>query len=105
MAMMEDVVTRGTGTLAQIEGYRVAGKTGTAQKPGPDGRYLPDAYLASFLGIVPADRPQVAILVVLDDPRGEYYGGAVAAPVFRAVAAQVLWHLRVPPSAAQVLGR
>ena len=105
MAMMEDVVTRGTGTLAQIEGYRVAGKTGTAQKPGPDGRYLPDAYLASFLGVVPADRPQLAILVVLDNPRGEYYGGAVAAPVFRAVAAQVLWHLRVPPSAAQVLGR
>ena len=99
LAMMEDVVTRGTGTLARIEGYRVAGKTGTAQKPGPDGRYLADTYIASFLGIVPSDRPQLVILVVLDDPRGEYYGGAVAAPVFRTVAAQVLWHLRVPPSA------
>jgi len=99
LAMMEDVVTRGTGTLAHIEGYRVAGKTGTAQKPGPDGRYLAGTYIASFLGIVPADRPQLIILVMLDGPRGEYYGGAVAAPVFRAVAAQVLWHLRVPPSA------
>jgi len=99
LAMMEDVVTRGTGTLAHVEGYRVAGKTGTAQKPGPDGRYLTGTYIASFLGIVPADRPQLIILVMLDDPRGEYYGGAVAAPVFRAVAAQVLWHLRVPPSA------
>ncbi len=99
LAIMEDVVTRGTGTLARIEGYRVAGKTGTAQKPGPDGRYLADTYIASFLGIVPSDRPQLVILVMLDGPRGEYYGGAVAAPIFRTVAAQVLWHLRVPPSA------
>jgi cell division protein FtsI/penicillin-binding protein 2 len=101
LAMMEGVVTHGTGTLAQVEGYRIAGKTGTAQKPGPDGRYLPDRYIASFLGIVPADRPQLVVLVMLDDPRGEYYGGAVAAPVFRAVVSQVLWHLRVPPSATE----
>lgn len=105
LVMMEDVVNKGTGTLAQIEGYRVAGKTGTAQKPSPGGGYLPDAYVASFLGIVPSDRPHLAILVVLDEPQGAYYGGAVAAPVFRTVAAQVLWHLRVPPSAAQLIGR
>lgn len=98
MAMMVDVVKRGTGTQAALDGYPVAGKTGTAQKPSPSGGYLPGAYVASFLGIVPADRPRLAILVVLDGPQGAYYGGAVAAPVFRAVAAQVLWHLRVAPS-------
>jgi len=98
MAMMVDVVRRGTGTQAALDGYPVAGKTGTAQKPSPAGGYLSGTYVASFLGIVPADRPRLAILVVLDDPRGAYYGGAVAAPVFRAVAAQVLWHLRVAPS-------
>jgi cell division protein FtsI/penicillin-binding protein 2 len=98
MAMMVDVVRRGTGTQAALDGYAVAGKTGTAQKPSPAGGYLPGTYVASFLGIVPADRPRLAILVVLDGPRGAYYGGEVAAPVFRAVAAQGLWHLRVAPS-------
>jgi cell division protein FtsI/penicillin-binding protein 2 len=105
LMMMEDVVEQGSGTLAQIDGYRVAGKTGTAQKPSPHGGYLADTYIVSFLGIVPSDRPHLAILVMLDGPRGIHYGGTTAAPVFRAVAAQVLWHLRVPPSSAQVIGR
>ncbi|MBI3998857.1 MAG: penicillin-binding protein 2 [Armatimonadetes bacterium] len=105
MGMMEGVVARGTGTQARIDGYRVAGKTGTAQKPSPTGGYQPDAYLSSFVGIVPSNHPQLAILVMLDEPQGAYFGGAVAAPVFRSVAAPVLWHLRVPPSAAQVLTR
>jgi cell division protein FtsI/penicillin-binding protein 2 len=101
---MEGVVESGTGTAAGIEGYRVAGKTGTAQKPSPSGGYAPDRYLASFLGIVPADHPRLVIFVMLDEPRGQYFGGAVAAPVFRAVAAQVLWYLHVPP-AAPLAGR
>jgi cell division protein FtsI/penicillin-binding protein 2 len=104
MALMEGVVTDGTGTAARIDGYRVAGKTGTAQKPSPRGGYLADAYVASFLGIVPVEKPRLAIFVLLDEPRGAYYGGAVAAPVFRAVAAQALWYLRIPPAATQVVG-
>jgi cell division protein FtsI/penicillin-binding protein 2 len=100
LAMMEEVVERGTGTLARLDGYRVAGKTGTAQKPAPGGGYRADAYVASFLGVVRTDRPVLAVFVVLDEPRGQYYGGVVAAPVFRAVAAQTLWHLRVAPAPA-----
>lgn len=98
VAMLEEVVQRGTGTQARIDGYRVAGKTGTAQKPAPTGGYLSDAYVASFLGLLPVDRPQLAVLVVLDSPKGDYFGGVVAAPVFRAVASQVLWQLRIAPS-------
>jgi cell division protein FtsI/penicillin-binding protein 2 len=96
--MMTDGVERGTGTQARIDGYTVAGKTGTAQKPSPAGGYLADAYVASFLGIVPVEHPRLVVLVVLDSPRGEYYGGTVAAPVFRAFASQALWHLRITPT-------
>jgi len=105
LAMMEDAVERGTGTQARIDGYRVAGKTGTAQKPSPYGGYLSNSYVVSFVGIVPSDRPQLAILVLLDGPRGVHYGGTTAAPIFKAVATQVLWHLRVPPAAAYSLSR
>jgi cell division protein FtsI/penicillin-binding protein 2 len=98
MRMMAEATTRGTDAQVQPEGYPVAGKTGTAQKPSPSGGYLPDAYVASFLGVVPADRPRMAILVLLDEPKGEYFGSVVAAPLFRAIAGQALWHLRVPPS-------
>lgn len=104
LSLMEGVVTNGTGTAARIDGYRVAGKTGTAQKPSPHGGYLADAYVASFLGIVPVEHPRLAIFVLLDQPQGAYYGGAVAAPVFRTVAAQALWYLRIPPAAIQVMG-
>jgi cell division protein FtsI (penicillin-binding protein 3) len=96
--MMVEGVEDGTGTQARIEGYTVAGKTGTAQKPSPTGGYMPNAYVASFLGIVPVEHPRLVVLVILDSPRGEYYGGTVAAPVFRAFATQALWHLRVTPT-------
>ncbi len=95
--MMREVVRSGTGQKAQLPGYAVAGKTGTAQRPGPSGGYEPGAYVASFVGIVPADAPRLAILVIVDGPRGAYFGGDVAAPVFREIARQVLWYLRVPP--------
>ncbi|MDR7462857.1 MAG: penicillin-binding transpeptidase domain-containing protein, partial [Armatimonadota bacterium] len=81
-----------------VRGYRVAGKTGTAQKPSPHGGYEPGRYVASFVGVVPADRPQLAIVVVVDEPKGAYYGGVVAAPVFSRIASQALWMLGVPPS-------
>jgi cell division protein FtsI/penicillin-binding protein 2 len=105
MAMMVETVARGTGTQAVLDGYRVAGKTGTAQKPAPTGGYLDDRYVASFLGIVPADHPRLAVLVLLDEPKGAYFGGVVAAPVFRAIASQALWHLRVTPTTGTVVVR
>ncbi|MGH2403562.1 MAG: peptidoglycan D,D-transpeptidase FtsI family protein, partial [bacterium] len=105
LTMLEDAVEQGTGMQARIDGYRVAGKTGTAQKPSPHGGYLSDNYIVSFLGIVPSDRPHLAVLVMLDGPRGVHYGGTTAAPIFRAAAAQMLWHLRVPPTSAHLTGR
>lgn len=103
LAMMREVVQGGTGSKAQIDGYVVAGKTGTAQRPSPAGGYEPGAYVASFVGIVPADAPRLAVLVIVDRPRGAYFGGEVAAPVFREIARQVLWYLRVPPQAPQAV--
>ncbi|AMV73116.1 penicillin-binding protein [Desulfuromonas carbonis] len=88
----------GTGTLATVPGYRVAGKTGTAQKVDPvTGTYSTDKNVASFVGFVPADDPKLVILVVLDEPEGQTYGGLVAAPVFSRIAAQGLRYLKVPP--------
>jgi cell division protein FtsI/penicillin-binding protein 2 len=95
-AIMEAVVERGTGTAARVEGYQVAGKTGTAKK-NVDGRYVDGAYTGSFVGFVPSRRPALAILVVIDHPRrGPYYGGVVAAPVFQKIAAAALRHLAIP---------
>jgi len=104
MRMMVRTVENGTGKEAALPGYVVAGKTGTAEKPGPGGGYLPGRYVASFVGFAPVPRPRLAILVVLDEPKGAYYGGTVAAPVFREIAGRALWYLRVPPSAAPDLG-
>jgi len=98
LAMMRAVVQGGTGVKAQVDGYVVAGKTGTAQRPSPSGGYEPGAYVASFVGVVPAISPRLAILVIVDGPHGTYFGGDVAAPVFREIARQVLWYLHLPPS-------
>ncbi len=103
MRMMVRAVEDGTGRQAAVPGYVVAGKTGTAQIPAPEGGYLEGRYIASFLGFAPVPQPRLAILVVLEEPRGAYYGGAVAAPVFRAIADRVLWYLRVPPDASASL--
>jgi cell division protein FtsI (penicillin-binding protein 3) len=92
--MLEKVVTEGTAKTAQIPGYAAAGKTGTAQKPGPHGGY--QGYMASFMGMVPVQEPQLVIGVVLDDPT-PIWGGVVAAPVFKEVAMSALRILRVPP--------
>lgn len=88
----------GTGAPARIEGFTVAGKTGTAQKADPrTGRYSLDSYVASFVGFVPARQPVLAIAVTLDEPMLDHMGGAVAAPVFRRVAEGALNYLGVTP--------
>jgi cell division protein FtsI (penicillin-binding protein 3) len=90
---------RGTGTLAAIEGFKAAGKTGTSQKPDlRSGGYEEDGYWASFAGYVPADDPKLCIVVVLDEPQGKVYGGQVAAPVFQKIAQDALAILGVFPS-------
>ncbi|UCE27287.1 MAG: PASTA domain-containing protein [Candidatus Coatesbacteria bacterium] len=97
--MMEQTVVRGGGELAVVEGYRVAGKTGTSQVGRADGRgYLKGVYNASFVGIVPVDKPEVVIVVVIFRPRGEFFGGKVAAPVFARIAEDILPSLKVPPT-------
>lgn len=88
----------GTGALGAVPGFRVAGKTGTAQKVDPvTGGYSVDKRTASFVGIVPADDPQLVVLVVVDEPQGKPYGGIVAAPVFARIADQSLRYLNVSP--------
>ena len=97
--IMEEVVERGTGTRAQIPGFTVAGKTGTAQKV-VNGQYSRSDYNASFVGFVPSREPAFAIVVVIDSPHGRnlYYGGSVAAPIFQRIADAALRHQGVPPS-------
>ncbi len=99
-SILEGVVREGgTGTRAALDDWTVAGKTGTAQVPNPNGGgYLPGAYVASFMGYAPAEDPRVVVAVVLDRPTKGIYGGTVAAPVFREVAGYALRHMEVPPS-------
>jgi cell division protein FtsI (penicillin-binding protein 3) len=96
--IMEEVVRRGTARAAGLERYQVAGKTGTAKKV-VDGRYSDVEFNASFVGFVPSRRPAVTIVVVIDTPRGgQYYGGQVAAPVFKRIAEAAMRHLAIPPT-------
>ncbi|MET0218128.1 MAG: penicillin-binding protein 2 [Burkholderiales bacterium] len=96
--------TGGTAPKAQVTGYRVAGKTGTAHKL-ENGGYASDKYVSSFVGFAPASDPRLIVAVMIDEPRnGEYYGGLVAAPVFSAVMAGSLRLLAVPPDAPEALG-
>lgn len=85
----------GTGKKAQVSGYAVAGKTGTAQKPNPKGGYYKNKYVASFIGFIPVDEPELVILVVLNEPRPRYFGGTVCAPVFKKIATESLRYLRM----------
>jgi cell division protein FtsI (penicillin-binding protein 3) len=96
--IMEGVVEHGTGKPAQIAGYTVAGKTGTAKKL-INGRYSNTEYNASFVGFVPSERPAIAIIVVLDSPHARgYYGGTVSAPVFQRIAVAALRYLGIAPT-------
>jgi cell division protein FtsI/penicillin-binding protein 2 len=99
MMMLKDVVAEGTGTYAAMPGYQVAGKTGTAQKPDSHGGYATGRYVASFVGIVPASRPRLVVLVTVDEPQGAIWGGVVAAPAFQQIARFDLQYLEVPPDA------
>lgn len=97
--MLRGVVQEGSGTTAQIPGYKVAGKTGTAAKPEPTGGYSDTRYVASFVGFVPASRPRLVVLVTVDEPKGAIWGGVVAAPVFAEIAQFALQYLDIPPDA------
>lgn len=87
----------GTGTMAASREYQVAGKTGTAQKANPrTGGYAQGKYYSSFVGFAPADAPRIAVFVGIDEPRGAYYGGQIAAPVFSRITDATLHYLKVP---------
>lgn len=99
VGMLESVVAKGgTAPKAAMEEYRVAGKTGTAQKADPVARGYSDKRIASFIGVVPAENPRAVILVVVDEPKTDVYGGQVAAPAFKEIATAAMAHLAVPPS-------
>jgi cell division protein FtsI/penicillin-binding protein 2 len=97
LRMLKGVVSDvGTAAAAEIPGYTVAGKTGTAQKPGPHG-YEPGKYVATFVGMVPASNPRLVVLVSVDEPTRAIFGGVVAAPAFAQIASFDLQYLEVPP--------
>lgn len=98
---LEKVVAQGTGQRAFLEGYRVGGKTGTAQKV-VNGRYSPTEHIVSFIGFAPADDPQLIVYVAVDNPQGIQFGGLVAAPIVRSMMADALPYLGVEPRTTQV---
>jgi len=96
--ILKTVITEGgTGVNAALDGYSVCGKTGTAQKIDDSGTYARDRYLSSFVGFAPADQPELAVLVIVDEPKVKSYGGIVAAPAFRQIALETLSYLKIPP--------
>jgi cell division protein FtsI (penicillin-binding protein 3) len=100
--LMAQVVEKGgTGTGAAVEGYSVCGKTGTAQKVDRNGGYAKGKYLSSFVGFAPAEKPEIAVLVIIDEPKKSYYGGTVAAPAFKRIVQEALSYLNVPPAENQ----
>lgn len=103
--ILQSVVEQGgTGMAAASNLYQTAGKTGTAQKVGTDGRgYEHGKYFASFVGFAPADKPRIAVFVGIDVPQGRYYGGQVAAPVFKEIIEGTLQYMEVPTSGAPVI--
>ncbi len=101
--ILEQVVENGTGKNASIPGYRVAGKTGTAQMPNPGtGTYYENRYLSSFIGFAPADDPRLALVVIVENPREHNYGGVVAAPIFKSITEKVLFYMEIPPSEEKI---
>lgn len=95
---LESVVAQGTGRPAYVDGYRVGGKTGTAQKVGPDGRYMQNNYIVSFIGFAPADDPEIVVYVAIDHPKNTIqFGGVVAAPIVGTILEDSLRALEVEP--------
>jgi cell division protein FtsI (penicillin-binding protein 3) len=96
--MLEGVLgSGGTATEAQVPGYRLAGKTGTAEKPDEFGGYSKSKYVASFIGYAPARNPRLLVAVMVDEPQGAIYGGVVAAPAFEKIVSFALPYLGIPP--------
>ena len=101
VGLLEQVVASGGGGKASVRGYRIAGKTGTAQKVSEYGTgYSEGKYIASFCGFAPVENPQIALLVMIDEPYGTFYGGQIAAPVAGRIFSQVFRYLRIEPSDA-----
>ncbi|OZU90411.1 stage V sporulation protein D [Virgibacillus indicus] len=95
---LESVVAMGTGRPAYVDGYRVGGKTGTAQKVGPDGRYMQNNYVVSFIGFAPADDPEIVVYVAVDNPKNTVqFGGVVAAPIVGTIIGDSLRAMEVEP--------
>ncbi|MCX7661323.1 MAG: penicillin-binding transpeptidase domain-containing protein, partial [Candidatus Omnitrophica bacterium] len=91
--VLRGVVEKGTAKLAESKEFTFAGKTGTAQKINPDGTYSHSRYVASFIGFAPCDNPQISVAIIVDEPKGYYYGGLVAAPAFKNIAEDTLRYL------------
>lgn len=103
-SLMEGVVKEGSGINAAIEGYRIAGKTGTAQKVGPGGAYKPGEYILSFIGFAPVEDPQVLLYIAVDGAkRGAQWGSQISAPIFQAIMKDVLSYLEIPPAEMPVV--
>jgi cell division protein FtsI (penicillin-binding protein 3) len=97
--MLEGVLAPGgTGSEAVVPGYELAGKTGTAQKPDKNGGYSKYRFVASFVGYAPASHPRLLVAVMVDEPKGDIYGGSVAAPAFQKIVSFALPYLGIPPN-------
>src|SRR5690554_5803374 len=97
--VLADGVERGSGVFAMVEGYRIAGKTGTAQKIAPGGGYLNNLYILSYVGFGPIEDPQIALYVFVDGAtRGPNWGGQVAGPVFKEIMTEVMRYWNIPPN-------
>ena len=97
--MLEGVLEAGgTGEAASVPGYELAGKTGTAEKPDPKtGGYSKFKFFSSFIGYAPARKPRLMVAVMVDEPKGSYYGAEVAAPAFEKIVEFALPYMRIPP--------